>query len=764
MSKKIVNTSDIWDRHGRKLFVYVIEAQGLIPTDSAGASADPILKLTMGKETRKTRPSKKTITPKWKELFYFFDPEESELYLEVWCHKKGKFLGQASICSLDSLREEQVVQTWYDLTVRPGKKKDKVTGKVLLRLFYSTSTETRPERGVEYRVDYEPYISQFKTGDLLIFSGRGILSTMTQLFTGYPFSRVGMIVQLENKWTHVPELYVVELTRNVDNFLDAFSDKAQQGCCIFRLLERCFQFYGNGLWWSPLKVPLEADAKQRLMEYVWRVHSMPSQLFEQTFPFDNKLINYVTQSFGERLAKLPLAFIDLYSGSFVTECLRLAGLVPNGTSKLAAPFEVVNYDCYQQPVSIRSDAGTIPSQTIKPSTSQPPPEQYYSVQMPASGSFSTFASGLGGSDSIGRAGGAGSIGRAAGQGSIGLSGSSGSIGRAAGSGVGGGSEQPGPPSFGAPGGATGLPPPIMMLRPTDSTGPGSGSGSFGRAAGLARAAAAGSSGSSGGPSRGPATAESDGGRLMVFPDFSTCDLEKCEKLGSGAFGAVWRVSLGGYSCAVKIVKIDKRTDQYDIDSLKSETAILEKADHPNIVRYLGHHFQPTEMHLFLEFMPHSLRSILDDMTPSDVHHMEVKSLALQIAKGLNYLHNLTPPIIHRDIKSGNILCTKNTEGGIGMVKLCDFGVSKLVDRESSAQTYVGTLAFMAPEIRQGKGRKQYTPAVDVWSFGILLWEILALELPKSGSFKRPSHLGVEFSPLLELQSFCCQPDPKRRPP
>jgi hypothetical protein len=450
--------------------------------------------------------------------------------------------------------EEQVIQTWYDLSVRPGKKKDKVSGKVLLRMFYSTSTESRPERGVEYRVDYEAYLSQFKTGDLLIYSGRGVLSAMTQLFTGYPFSRVGMVLKLENKWTHVPELYVVELTRNVDGFLDAFSDTAQQGCCIFRLLERCFQFYGNGVWWSPLKAPLDTDAKQRMMEYVWRVHSMPSQLFEQTFPFDNKLVNYVAQSFGERLAKQPLSFIDLYSGSFVTECLRLAGLVPNGTTKRAAPFEVVNYDCYQQPVSIRSDVGTISSQTIKPSTSQAAPNQYYSVQMPATGAFSTFAPGVSGTNSLGRASGT-------------------SVGSAT---TPSGYHQPDPPSLGAaplqvpaaavaPASSATIPPPIGHRRVGSMGSSAAGSGSLGRASSLARAAAAGAAGSGGGQSQG---AVSDGGRMMMFPDFSACKLEKCEKLGSGAFGAVWRVSLGGYSCAVKIVKIDKRTDQYDIDSLK----------------------------------------------------------------------------------------------------------------------------------------------------------------------------------------------------
>tara|TARA_R110002050_G_scaffold92068_2_gene192879 strand:+ start:1669 stop:2406 length:738 start_codon:yes stop_codon:yes gene_type:complete len=171
-------------------------------------------------------------------------------------------------------------------------------------------------------------------------------------------------------------------------------------------------------------------------------------------------------------------------------------------------------------------------------------------------------------------------------------------------------------------------------------------------------------------------------RKMIVDELSYADIVKFEKLGSGAFGSVWRVGLEGFTCAMKVLTINEKTDIYDIESLKMETDILEKANHKNIVRYLGHEFKETEMCLFLEYVPYSLRGCLDSMKPDTVNPAICKKLIIEIAKGINYMHNMTPPIIHRDIKSANILCTKDQNGIADRAKICDFGVSKLVDRDN----------------------------------------------------------------------------------
>src|SRR3989338_3872993 len=258
-------------------------------------------------------------------------------------------------------------------------------------------------------------------------------------------------------------------------------------------------------------------------------------------------------------------------------------------------------------------------------------------------------------------------------------------------------------------------------------------------------------------------------RQMVLPDFRTCPMMKLDKLGSGGFGAFWRVSLEGYTCACKVVKISSETDEYDIEALKLETAILERAQHPNIVRYLGHDFHSDEMHLFLELMPYSLRDVIKNMKPQDNDPFTVRKIAHEISKGLFYLHSSEPPIIHRDIKAENILLTKDGEGRIDQVKICDFGVSKLTEGTgggAEAQTYVGTLAFMAPEIRKGQGRKAYTAQVDVYSFGVMLYELLVLKPASKGIEKdilQQLRKQREWEHLVDLCLICMNDNPIARP-
>ena len=169
---------------------------------------------------------------------------------------------------------------------------------------------------------------------------------------------------------------------------------------------------------------------------------------------------------------------------------------------------------------------------------------------------------------------------------------------------------------------------------------------------------------------------------MIIPEFQRSKIVKYEKLGSGAFGCVWRVGFEGFTCAMKVLTITEKTDSYDIESLKMETEILEKANHKNIVRYLGHEFRDKEMRVFMEFVPFSLRGYLEEMKPRSISPPVAKNIIINVARGLNYMHNLAPPIIHRDIKSANILCVKNVDGGVEVAKLCDFGVSKLVEGEN----------------------------------------------------------------------------------
>ena len=106
---------------------------------------------------------------------------------------------------------------------------------------------------------------------------------------------------------------------------------------------------------------------------------------------------------------------------------------------------------------------------------------------------------------------------------------------------------------------------------------------------------------------------------------------------------------------MKVMKISKNTKKMDITSVKTEVSILERAKHTNIVQYLGYDFNRSELILFMEYLPTSLQKILlrkieDPYCLQLNDPLEVRHFALEIAKGISYLHNSDPPIIHRDIK------------------------------------------------------------------------------------------------------------------
>jgi len=99
---------------------------------------------------------------------------------------------------------------------------------------------------------------------------------------------------------------------------------------------------------------------------------------------------------------------------------------------------------------------------------------------------------------------------------------------------------------------------------------------------------------------------------------------------------------------------------------------------------------------------------------------------LDIAHALHFLHTLPLKIIHRDVKSQNVLVDLDTEGRVNRAALCDFGVSKQVIKKKPINDPVGTSRWMAPEVHK---TESYNELVDIWSFGMLLFEVLTLKIP-----------------------------------
>lgn len=179
-------------------------------------------------------------------------------------------------------------------------------------------------------------------------------------------------------------------------------------------------------------------------------------------------------------------------------------------------------------------------------------------------------------------------------------------------------------------------------------------------------------------------------------------------LGSGAQGAVFLGKYKGEQVAVKKVRDIKETD------IKH----LRKLNHPNIITFKGVCTQAPCYCIVMEYCPYGqLYEVLRDgkrLPPALLFDW-----AKQIANGMNYLHS--HKIIHRDLKSPNVLIAAND-----IIKISDFGTSREWNEKSTKMSFAGTVAWMAPEIIRNEPCSE---KVDIWSFGVLLWELMTHEIP-----------------------------------
>jgi len=281
--------------------------------------------------------------------------------------------------------------------------------------------------------------------------------------------------------------------------------------------------------------------------------------------------------------------------------------------------------------------------------------------------------------------------------------------------------------------------------------------------------------------------------------FKSKDLEWGELLGQGAFGKVHQVSYDGETMAAKSMSVgpDKRSSRGEIEKLiKKEYRALVRLTHPNIVQLIGGVLDdPSWVALLMERADSgNLRHMLD-RTPErikDTAGMQT-SLALDIASGLAYCHSHKPaPILHHDIKSANILLFSDKTKSIGLTaKLADFGLavgssgmSTMLSRGASTQGGGGggTFAYHSPEAFSNI----YTTASEVYSFAVVLWELLTGRSPwahKDGNNKALSEAYVmrlvtmeskrpdvvapqelkKTDPLAMLMRKCWDQKPNNRP-
>jgi serine/threonine-protein kinase TNNI3K len=216
-------------------------------------------------------------------------------------------------------------------------------------------------------------------------------------------------------------------------------------------------------------------------------------------------------------------------------------------------------------------------------------------------------------------------------------------------------------------------------------------------------------------------------------------------LGKGAYGEVFRGEFRDQEVAVKKLLPDTKKNMKHITDFLSEIRLLAAMEHPHIVHFVGVAWDAlSDLMCLTEFMAGGdLRSLL--IKYHDARHplgfdAQKAAIALHIAHGLTYLHSLAPIVLHRDLKSRNILLTSTLEA-----KLTDFGVS----RERSDRTMtagVGSCLWMAPEVMMGR---RYDEKADVFSLGVVLSELDTHELPYSQA--KDSQTGAPMMDMAVLQ-------------
>lgn len=191
-----------------------------------------------------------------------------------------------------------------------------------------------------------------------------------------------------------------------------------------------------------------------------------------------------------------------------------------------------------------------------------------------------------------------------------------------------------------------------------------------------------------------------------------------EVVGKGAFGVVSRAIYRSKDVAVKLIETESERKAF-LTELKQ----LSRVNHPNIVKLYGACTRAPVVCLVMEYAEGgSLYNVLHGTGPQpDYTAAHAMSWALQVSRGVEYLHSMKPKaLIHRDLKPPNLLLIM---GGT-VLKICDFGTA--CDIQTHMTNNKGSAAWMAPEVFEGSN---YSEKCDVFSWGIILWEILTRRKP-----------------------------------
>lgn len=223
----------------------------------------------------------------------------------------------------------------------------------------------------------------------------------------------------------------------------------------------------------------------------------------------------------------------------------------------------------------------------------------------------------------------------------------------------------------------------------------------------------------------------DGDDFLMKHRVQEGSIKQIRKIGSGGFGVVWLVRFGDIKAASKRLNIDKAEPLGDdstrkrLKSFIDEIKMSSQFKHPHIVALLGVAWSDYGLNLqaLYEYVQRgNLRSWLKRQPTPALWTWQKTRIALDVCSALSYVHAFNPPVLHRDLKSSNILLTKNLRA-----KVCDFGLARCCTMTSTMTRGVGSTLWLAPEVILGK--RHYNDRADVYSFGVLLSELDTHQLP-----------------------------------
>ncbi|KAL4506029.1 hypothetical protein ABPG72_013790 [Tetrahymena utriculariae] len=263
---------------------------------------------------------------------------------------------------------------------------------------------------------------------------------------------------------------------------------------------------------------------------------------------------------------------------------------------------------------------------------------------------------------------------------------------------------------------------------------------------------------------------------QLIVDFHSITFGK--KIGSGHSGKVFSGVFNSVEVAIKEMEVNNLNERNQKEFQREIETLVKISPQINLVSLIGVAQKKDNFYIITELCHGgTMFDLLHRKHSTPIPWLHRVKMCKDIATGMIYLHSLEPPIIHRDLKSLNLLLdVPYQEDSFDYhVKIADFGLARTESKEEMTQV-LGTFHWMAPEVFDNK---QYTIKADVYSYAIVLWEFISRKTPyqKMSTVdimknvcegKRPG-VGPEFIPkdcppsLIDLMKECWEQDPNKRP-